>query len=187
MSEFQDHVSANELAGISGPEGLLFTGEAIRSLTPEQIATIGEFANRMFGVELREVQSVGEYLNSGHSSENEAGEVEQIVPVTLNDFRRFATENGYSNRRAVSAWNLVMYADGQDSLRGNGEFPPIRFIGPDHHEALDDSIVDLQSIKDRLAFSSSKATWWATQGVSDKTIDFLTEITSQITEASEGG
>jgi hypothetical protein len=31
----------------------LFTGEAIRTLTPEQLAAIGEIASRLFGVEMR--------------------------------------------------------------------------------------------------------------------------------------
>lgn len=41
---------------LSGPEGLLFTGDAIRSLTPEKVAAIDNFASSVFGVEMRVIK-----------------------------------------------------------------------------------------------------------------------------------
>ncbi len=93
-------------AELRGPEGLLFTGEAIRALKPEQLAAIGDFANRMYGVEMREVRSVGQDLGE---MALRTVEIEEPTPVPMQqkDFMRFARERGLSPDMARQAFLWV--------------------------------------------------------------------------------
>jgi hypothetical protein len=84
-----------------GREGLLFTGEAIRRLTPEQIATIGKFADQMYGVEMRAVPSARQL---GELSIAVVRGERAPVPATQKDFRDFAAAHGFTDSIARRSW-----------------------------------------------------------------------------------
>src|SRR5215467_14280060 len=68
--------------------GLLFVGERVDGLSAEQLATIGDFASRMYGVEMRVVGDV-QALGQTALTEVETDGPEP-VPATHDDFLLFA-------------------------------------------------------------------------------------------------
>jgi hypothetical protein len=160
MSDFENHLqSLDAPEDLPGPEGLLFTGDAIRFLTPEQIATIGDFANRMFGVEMRPIHHVRTELTDADMPEEHETEP---VPVTRNNFLDFADRHGYPKQRARIAWNTVAVKRvGDEKLeRFKGDdLPPLRMLRTELSEydpssayedwyavSSKDQVVDLKSV-----------------------------------------
>jgi hypothetical protein len=154
MSEFQNHLSSVDVPEeLSGPEGLLFTGEAIRSLTPEKIAAIGDFANRMFGVKMRPLRHLQAELTDSDVTEEQETDP---VPVTRKDLLDFADRHGYPKQRARLAWNSRVYGGEESSepQRFKGDnLPPIRLLRTVYDPELEqtvtfprDQVVDLKSV-----------------------------------------
>lgn len=109
---------------LQGPEGLLFTGEAIRALTPERLAAIGDFANRMYGVEMREVRGVERELGGMTLAEVERADPAP-VPMRQKDFKAFAAERGIGESIAYSAWHWVLWEKRQQETGKRQESPAI--------------------------------------------------------------
>lgn len=159
-----------------GPGALVFTGEAIRNLSPEQVAAIGDAASRVFGIEMQAVPSLEQY----RSARPEQGEGLPPVPATLRDFREYAKQHGYASKRAVGAWNLIIQVGWTAwRTRDDENFPGVRFIGPSPAEdgvREEQVIVDLRSVKERLATSHRSYIAWA-RDVRPTVMSFLEEIT----------
>jgi hypothetical protein len=97
--------STPEEPELPGPEGLLFTGDFIQTLTREQLAKLGEVASA-FGVDMRPVRSAEQGLGGVPLS---SVEDEQVTPVPMRqkDFKTFAARHGFPAHTAVSAWYWV--------------------------------------------------------------------------------
>lgn len=99
--------------GLVPQRGLLFTGEAVDRLRPDQLAAIGEFASRMYGVEMRQVHRVEQLLGGVALDDGETAKSEPI-PATHIDFRDFADARGLSASMAGRVWRWV-----ERTARGN--------------------------------------------------------------------
>src|ERR1051326_6196836 len=114
---------ASRESALQGPEGLLFTGEAIRSLTAAQLAKLGEVATA-FGVEMRAVRSVERELGEVALSESEREEPTP-VPMRQKDFKAFAAEHGFGDSMAYNAWHWVLLEKHQQEAGKRPNSPPI--------------------------------------------------------------
>ena len=107
----EEHLEKARAAEVAqGPEGLLFTGNAIRALSVAQLTSIGEFASRMFGVEMRPVHNVQRELG-GAAVVAEAAEPEP-EPIRVDRDRAFkwAKRQHYSEpkmRHVLNVFNLT--------------------------------------------------------------------------------
>ena len=125
--------------------GLLFTGERVNDLSPDQLAAIGDFASRMYGVEMRVIHDV-RALGQAALTEVEADRPEP-VPATHDDFLLFAHKRGFSTRVAGHAWAWVdRMANGRATRKDRSSnldgLPPIR---------MDGQSVDLRSVYDHAS------------------------------------
>lgn len=150
VSEFPDVGAAD----CTGPEGLLFTGDAVNSLTAEQLAAIGDFAAQVFGVEMRPIRRAQQEL--GNQALLAAGEQAESEPepifLTKRDFQVWAADHGYGSRQPIMAFHSLWFTEG--GYRAEPDpWPPLRFTdkfgeaGP---------AVDLRSVYDRLAATELK-------------------------------
>jgi hypothetical protein len=125
-------------SSLQGPEGLLFTGDAIRRLTREQIAEIGQFASRVFGAEMREVRNVEHELGGMALANVEA---EQPAPLLVNsdDFQGFAREHGFSRSLATRTWDWFRVTGQIHPLGRNHDLPPYAVFDPtgSHLQAIE--------------------------------------------------
>src|SRR6266545_2297239 len=114
---------------LQGPEGLLFTGNAIRALTSDQLATIGEIANRMYGVEMRQLRSVEQELGGLALATVETNEPEPVL-VTREDLHTFAEEHGLSKSLAKRTWDWFIVTAHIRPLGDNGDLQPYVVLNP---------------------------------------------------------
>lgn len=135
-----------------GPDGLLFTGDYVRQLSPDQITAIGDFASRMFGVEMRQIEHINRDLTENDLVAEEQGE-EALppVPMTLEEMTEFAISHDGSKVLARNAWNSLWSAHGSYHNE-ECDLPDIDFIQSE--KEFDVTSVDLRSVYNRL---------WATE------------------------
>lgn len=104
------------------------------------------------------------------------------VAVNRQNFLDFASEAGYSSRRASSAWRTVIregsprYTRRQEGMPD--PYPPIEFLDPDGREAGEDAaIIDLRSVQKRLLASDMSVAAW--EGLTERqheTVTFLAHL-----------
>jgi hypothetical protein len=109
MSELEENFGSPDQTG-NGPEGLLFTGDAVRELSPDQLRAIGDFAHRMYGVEMRTVHSVEQELGDMALTVTQEEEPEP-VPMTRGELIEFALTNGYTKNFANNVWRSLTSED----------------------------------------------------------------------------
>jgi hypothetical protein len=173
MVDFREKLSNQDNETELHPEGLLFTGALIRELTPEQIEAIGEVASRLFGLEAQVMQSLESEPKHATIASPERVDEPKRLPVTDDDFHKFAAENGYTKHRAGRAWSSVY---GTTFLtRDEDLFPkaPVELIP---HEG--DEAVDLKDIYIRLIDSGLRSNAWM-RG-STGTVAFLADMINKI-------
>src|SRR5262245_42420679 len=108
------------------PDALLFTGDSIRELTPEQIAAIGDFASYMFGVEMQSVHTDRDLVRTPGNVVDNHDDDRDPVPIRRRDVDDFAAEHHYPASRASSAWKELRWAH---ELPHEDPHPRIRYIG----------------------------------------------------------
>lgn len=150
-------------------EALIITGNAVRSLSDEQLTTLGS-ALLQFGLEATPVYDL-EGLRSGV----ESGEQEpKPVPATKEDFAIFGDEHGYSRTRAYRAFRCLRSVGSQrDDL-----YPRITFLRGDPNIDLPENlIVDLQTAKERIESAGIVRPAW--RNFPKPTIEFIAHIVSE--------
>lgn len=169
-------------------EGLLFTGDVIRSLTPEQLEVIGQAA-LSFGVEMTPMHHVKQDLGRTAIMTPEKGEAEkEPTPVRRQDFVAFAVEHGYPKMRAWKAWNASVYLGEEPHQRFEGDTSlPIRLLRNKEDEfgnltLIEHQVVDLQSIYARLKQSRLDADYY---GVPDTQVKFLVHLCNEVLRPDE--
>jgi hypothetical protein len=125
--------------------GLLFTGERVNGLLPQQLAAIGDFASRVYGVEMRVVADI-RALGQTALTEVETDRPEPVL-ATRDDFYTFAHPRGFTNQVAGQAWAWVERmatdrATRKDRSSKLDGLPPIRMHGWS---------VDLRSVYDHAS------------------------------------
>lgn len=177
-----EEAGAAEVA--QGPEGLLFTGNAIRALSVAQLASLGEFASRMFGVEMRPLHDIerdlGKVVLAPDTSEPEP------EPVLIDSDRTdewFALQ-GYSKIRrtkmfdAIGSTGYSEESDPQSDLRYIGELSSSR-------RPRD---LDLRSVYERLRRTSMSSKAWRAFGgknPSTSTMKIMVEYINWAVEPDE--
>jgi hypothetical protein len=66
-----------------GPEGLLFTGDIVRTLSAEQLAALGSFANRMFGLEMQPIHKIARELGEHAFVAADRADTHRYEPIDL--------------------------------------------------------------------------------------------------------
>lgn len=118
--------------------GILFTGERVNELLAEQLVAIGDFASRMYGVEMRVIDDVREFGRVAvTNAENAEEEKPEPVPITREDFIAFAVEHDFGRNLAGKAWAWVEriargQQDSRDPTSRIDDLPRIEVLG---HEA----------------------------------------------------
>ena len=140
-------------------EGLLFTGGAIRALTPDQVASIGDFASRMFGVEVRQVHNVAQELGVDHT---EIEHQEEPVVLDRDHLRKWVRRHGYSEGKwrkvCVTIETSEAWGTGRDGAESLDPHPDIVIIDPEYD-------IDLRSVYRRLARTQMSTRAWRTPGL----------------------
>ena len=167
-----------------GPEGLLFTGDVIRTLTLDQLAVLGDFASRMFGVEMQPIQNVARELGQQAVSGSELEEEEPApVLVTRKDVLQWAVEHGYGKDSTNGAYSRV-YRTLQEQEYGNisSAFPSIRWTGS-FASNKEEIRIDLRSVYERLAGSGLAEEAWE-RGTADD-VSLLVHIVNDLVQLDE--
>lgn len=163
-----------------GPEGLLFTGDVIRTLTPDQLAVLGDFASRMFGVEMQPIQNVARDLGQQAISGAELEEEEpEPVLVTKEDFRRWAAENGYGDRQAVLAYHSLVFTAGSFEAKDD-PLPMPSFVNRHKHG---EEAVDLRSVHERLVITEMRTDAWIK--ATANSVSFLARMVNDLVQPDE--
>lgn len=165
-------------APAEGPEALLFTGNTIRELTSEQLTALGEFAARMFGVEMRQVQSVERELGRVLESLVQAeAEPEQIF-LTKEEFRSWGAEHGYAEKRADLAYRATIRTG--RSPREDG-FPKVDVLQEDDINRA----VDLRGIHRRLIATKMEHHDDAWRSATAGEVNFLAHLVNDYAQPDE--
>lgn len=170
---------------LQGLEGLLFSGGVIRSLTAEHTAEIGQFVNRVFGVEMQPVRNIERELGNMALNSTETNEEEpDMIAATKSDFRRFAAEHGYSDSRACRSWNSLSFTTPHhttphdSSRRPADQLPPVRWLNRDSR--CGEETIDLRSVHERLVASELRSDSWI-RGNNDH-VAFLARLVNELVQ-----
>lgn len=184
MADYREEALLADEIDQPSPDGLLFTGEAVRALTPDQLAAIGDFANRMFGVEMRPVRSVESKLGELGLTAVEQEDQREPVPFTRTAALRFAEEYGYTLSRATHVWGELRGLDG----RPDDSYPKLRYVGRPPESTRSPAVIDLWSVYERLKETGvTQAVWGGTvrRDRDDKTAHFLADVVNTLLPIDE--
>lgn len=169
-------------------EGLLFTGDVIRSLTPEQLAAIGQTA-LSFSVEMKLVHDVEQDLSRMGMKALEKGKTEKdLAPVKRRDFVAFADRYGYPKMRAWKSWNTsVCLGEEYPQSFEDDTLPPVQLLVDREDEfgnrtLREHQVVDLRSIYARLKQSRLDAAYY---GAPDTEVEFLAHLCNEVLQPDE--
>jgi hypothetical protein len=177
-----------------GPEGLLFTGDVIRSMTPDQIAAVGEFASRMFGVEMRPLHRIERELG-GLAVAETGEEAPEPVPATKEYFRTWAAENGYTSMRACRSWNYLFYTTNslqpgipawrRESMKPVPPTAELRWLCEYHtfDNDIEKNVIDLRKVRDFLVATGLDPRVWI-RGNRDH-VAFLVDLVNSTVQPEE--
>jgi hypothetical protein len=156
-------------------EALIVTGDAVRSLSGEQVVTLGSVLLQL-GLEVTPVYDLEKLRGEADSGEQEP----KPVPTTQEDFVLFGDEHGYSRTRAYRAFRCLRYTS-THSYRDrfpDDPYPQINFLGSDPDWGPDENlIVDLRTVKDRLDAAGLARPAWGSY--SKPTIEFIAHIVNE--------
>lgn len=154
---------------LTEPQGVYtLAGEGVPFLTAEHRILLAETASTLAGrtVQLVAMEAAG--AGAPWSTEPEP------VPITRNDFTRFALEQRYSKVRAGRAWNTVSFTARKDKPEYQ-DLPTIRYLG--FAEDGDDRTLDLRSVYERLVASGFEYNAWERGTKAD--LNFLIHIVNE--------
>lgn len=163
-------MSENDSDELGKIQGLLLTGEGLQEMTPERI----EELRRMVGEFTLTVTVISNLEAISTTIEEEKS---PLIPTNYDDFKHFANEHGFNDRRARCAWETVQLTGELDRKYAdvdNYGIPHLHFLGV--HEDDPYKVVDLQSIKERLIWTEFSPIAWA-RG-SRARVEFLIAIAS---------
>lgn len=167
------------------PEGLLLSGSHIRKLRPEQVAAIGDFTSRIFGIEVQAVYDIGQELGDAMLRQViDDQEKRNPEPTTRTAVCNFAAAHSYPYNRATSAWKELRWAH---ELPPEDPYPRIRYIGspPERNRPV---VVDLWSVYERFKESGiSQLTWGRPldTGYDDRSAHFLAHLINERLEPED--
>lgn len=176
MSKFEHDLSApDDELGLTQPEGYLLSGEALRNVTLEQVRDkLGELGLEP-ALEITPVAELATFRAIAECHEDEP----EPVPMTRADFRRFASDHGYEDRRATNSWHYLGCTS-SPHLRPHDEYSKLRWLGSENWRR---DMVDLRSVQERLLASGLRSTAWY-KGTPEH-VRFLAHMVNEVIKPDE--
>ncbi|HEX8080088.1 MAG TPA: hypothetical protein VF557_07760 [Jatrophihabitans sp.] len=175
----REHLQDSPLPEAQQTYGLVLSGEFFRSLTEEQLRSIGHLASEL-GIEVAPIHQE-EQLASIKRGLHEAER--PPVALTKGGFRQFAAEHGFGDKLACHAWNAVGYtARSHDEANPTDPYTPVKLIAKTGTRA-DEAWVELATIRDRLIDSTLSPSAWI-RGTTEQ-VRFLVRLTNELLQPDE--